>query len=284
MNLLWVRPTLAGHLRPAGSADYTNGTWARPSIKSKLTCRARSRILPGLPRRLPRIPCLRSLLKILALDTSSEHCSAALLLDGDVRQRLELAGQRHSQLLLPMVRSLLAEAGLALGALDGIAVAVGPGSFTGLRIAVSAAQGLAFGAELPVAGVSTLEALAWSFDAPVSVACIDARMGEIYFAACRRDQGRLVTVVGPVVGPPAALPDLPHGTVVGGGNAFARYAEGLDARWPGALTRIDAAAVTEARHVGALAMARHPGGFTDVPGTLLPVYVRDKVALRIDER
>lgn len=224
-------------------------------------------------------------MKILALDTSSEHCSAALLLDGDVRQRLELAGQRHSQLLLPMVRSLLAEADLGLADLDGIAVAVGPGSFTGLRIAVSAAQGLAFGAELPVAGVSTLEALAWSLDAPVSVACIDARMGEIYFAACRRDQeGQLLMVAGPVVGPPAALPDLPPGMVVGGGNAFARYAEGLDARWPGALTRIDAAAVTEARHVGALAMARHPGGFTDAPATLLPVYVRDKVALRIDER
>jgi tRNA threonylcarbamoyladenosine biosynthesis protein TsaB len=223
-------------------------------------------------------------LKILALDTSSEHCSAALLLDGDVRQRLELAGQRHSQLLLPMVRSLLDEAGLALGALDGIAAAVGPGSFTGLRIAVSAAQGLAFGADLPVAGVSTLEALAWGLDAQTAVACIDARMGEIYFAACRREHGRLVTSIGPVVAAPAALPDLPPGEVVGGGNAFARYAEGLDARWRGGLTRIDPTAITEARYVAALAAVCHPGGFADSPGSLLPVYVRDKVALRVDER
>lgn len=223
-------------------------------------------------------------MKILALDTSSEHCSAALLLDGDIRQRLELAGQRHSQLLLPMVRSLLDEAGLSLGALDGVAVAVGPGSFTGLRIAVSAAQGLAFGAGLPVAGVSTLEALAWGLDAPIAVACVDARMGEIYFAACRREHGRLVTSIGPVVAPPSALPDLPVGEVAGGGNAFARYAEGLDVRWPAGLTRIDAAAITEARHVAALAAACHPGGFTATPETLLPIYVRDKVALRVDER
>lgn len=239
-----------------------------------------SSLTPGLPGAIfPRSP-----LKILALDTSSEHCSAALLVDGEVLQRLELAGQRHSQLLLPMVRSLLDEAGLALGALDGVAVAVGPGSFTGLRIAVSAAQGLAFGAGLPVASVSTLEALAWGLDAPIAVACVDARMGEIYFAACRREHGLLVTSIGPVVAPPSALPDLPVGDVVGGGNAFARYAEGLDVRWPGALTRIDAAAITEARHVAALSAARHPGGFTAGPETLLPVYVRDKVALRVDER
>jgi tRNA threonylcarbamoyladenosine biosynthesis protein TsaB len=183
-----------------------------------------------------------------------------------------------------MVRSLLEEAGLSLGALDGVAAAVGPGSFTGLRIAVSAAQGLAFGAGLPVAGVSTLEALAWGLDAPITVACVDARMGEIYFAACRRDLGRLVTSIGPVVAAAAALPDLPTGEVVGGGNAFARYAEGLDVRWPGGLTRIDAAAITEARHVAALAAACHPDGFTAAPESLLPIYVRDKVALRVDER
>jgi len=183
-----------------------------------------------------------------------------------------------------MVRSLLEEAGMALGALDGIAAAVGPGSFTGLRIAVSAAQGLAFGAGLPVAGVSTLEALAWGLDASIAVACVDARMGEIYFAACRREHGSLVTSIGPVVAPPSALPDLPVGVVVGGGNAFARYAEGLDARWHGALTRIDATAITEARHVAALAAVCHPGGFTSAPESLLPIYVRDKVALRVDER
>jgi len=223
-------------------------------------------------------------LKILALDTSSEHCSAALLLDGQILQRLELAGQRHSQLLLPMVRSLLDEAGVALVALDGIAVAVGPGSFTGLRIAVSAGQGLAFGADLPVAGVGTLEALAWGLDAATAVACIDARMGEVYFAACRREAGRLVTLVGPVVARPEALPDLPAGPVVGGGNAFARHTAALQARWPDAFQQVRSDAVTEARHVAAVAASRHPEGFRDTPGTLLPVYVRDKVALRIDER
>ncbi|MGH8841670.1 MAG: tRNA (adenosine(37)-N6)-threonylcarbamoyltransferase complex dimerization subunit type 1 TsaB [Advenella sp.] len=97
-------------------------------------------------------------MKILAFDTSTEYCSIALLLDGELLSREVLAERRHSELILPMLQRMLEEAGLTLTQLDGIAFGAGPGSFTGLRIACGVAQGLAFGAGLPVAGICTLEA------------------------------------------------------------------------------------------------------------------------------
>src|SRR5215471_6969202 len=99
-------------------------------------------------------------MRILALDTSTEWCSAAVGDGGQWHVREAHAGTLHSEHLLPIVRSLLADAGLALASLDGIAFGAGPGSFTGIRVGCGVAQGLAFGADLPVVAVSTLEALA----------------------------------------------------------------------------------------------------------------------------
>src|SRR3569833_2897216 len=104
-------------------------------------------------------------MKLLVLDTSTEWCSAALWLDGHIQARRVLAEQRHSSLLLPMVDDLLRESAVTLRQLDGIACGAGPGSFTGLRIACAVTQGLALGADLPVAGVSTLGSLAEQTDA-----------------------------------------------------------------------------------------------------------------------
>ena len=92
-------------------------------------------------------------MKILALDTSTEYCSLALWLNGDVLSKEVLAGQKHTELLLPMVQTMLAESGLALTQLDGYAFGAGPGSFTGLRIACGIVQGLAFATDLPVIGI-----------------------------------------------------------------------------------------------------------------------------------
>ncbi|MEJ5211550.1 MAG: tRNA (adenosine(37)-N6)-threonylcarbamoyltransferase complex dimerization subunit type 1 TsaB, partial [Burkholderiales bacterium] len=117
---------------------------------------------------------------LLAFDTSTEYLSVALRSRGETLSRDLRAGQQHSDLLLPLVRELLAEAGLALGQLDCIAFGQGPGTFTGLRIGCGVAQGLAFGAGLPLAPVSTLLALAAGSRAPRVIACLDARMGEIY--------------------------------------------------------------------------------------------------------
>lgn len=131
-------------------------------------------------------------MKLLGLDTSSGQCSVALLADGQVVTRSATTAREHAQLLLPMIDAVLAEAGLALAALDGIAFGRGPGSFTGVRIAAAATQGLAAGAGLPVLAVSDLRALAegarrrllpaaGAAAAGSLLACMDARMGEIYW-------------------------------------------------------------------------------------------------------
>ena len=122
-------------------------------------------------------------MRILALDTSTEYLSLALSLDGKIYVRDLHAGQTHSQRILPLLREMLTEAGIDMRDLEGIAFGAGPGSFTGLRIACGVAQGLAFGANLPVVGVSTLLAIAQSTQAERVIACIDARMGEVYHAA-----------------------------------------------------------------------------------------------------
>ena len=125
-------------------------------------------------------------MKLLALDTSTEYLSLCLWQDGAVLSRDLLAGQTHSQRVLPMVGEMLSEAGLSLKQLDGIAFGAGPGSFTGLRIGCGVAQGLAFGADLPVVGVSTLFALAQQAESQRVITCLDARMGEVYHAAYER--------------------------------------------------------------------------------------------------
>jgi tRNA threonylcarbamoyladenosine biosynthesis protein TsaB len=122
-------------------------------------------------------------MRVLALDTSTEYCSVALWQDGGSYELNELVGQKHSERLISMVDEVLKDAGIKIQQLDCIAFGKGPGSFTGVRIACGTAQGLAFGANLPVAGVCTLEALAEASGKPRVIAALDARMGEIYHAA-----------------------------------------------------------------------------------------------------
>ena len=125
-------------------------------------------------------------MKLLAIDTVTEACSAALWLDGEGRDRFELAPRRHTTLVLPMVQQLLAEAGISLSQLDALAVDRGPGSFTGVRIGTSVVQGLGFAVDLPVVPVSSLATLAqavWqNLQHENVLALIDARMQEVYWA------------------------------------------------------------------------------------------------------
>ncbi|PHS19741.1 MAG: tRNA (adenosine(37)-N6)-threonylcarbamoyltransferase complex dimerization subunit type 1 TsaB [Kangiella sp.] len=129
--------------------------------------------------------------KILAIDSSTEACSVALMDEGKVYNRFQLAPRKHAELLLPMVDEVLKEAEIELVELDAIACCVGPGAFTGLRIAVSVAQGLAFASNLPCIAVSSLEILAISgfkqCQAEFCISAIDARMQEVYFAVFERD-------------------------------------------------------------------------------------------------
>ncbi|GAB3354161.1 MULTISPECIES: tRNA (adenosine(37)-N6)-threonylcarbamoyltransferase complex dimerization subunit type 1 TsaB [Chromohalobacter] len=136
---------------------------------------------------------------LLALDASTSACSCALWRDGHVISRYRDAPRQHTQLLMPMVDDVLAEAGVGLSDLDALAYGRGPGSFTGLRIAAGTAQGLAFALECPLIGVSTLEALALAahrrLHARYVVAAMDARMDEIYAAAYRCHDGTLEPLV-----------------------------------------------------------------------------------------
>ena len=211
-------------------------------------------------------------------------CSAALWCDGEVDARAVFAGQRHSELLLPMVDALLVDHGLKTSDLDGIAYGAGPGSFTGLRIACGVAQGLAFGAGVPVSGIGTLPALAAASDAERAVCCLDARMGEIYHAAYERRAGTWHTVHEPSLCRPEAAPELPDGGWVGCGSGFAACREALARRYAGGLCRVLDGLYPHAREIAMLAAAEFERGNVLDAEQAAPLYVRNKVARRMDER
>lgn len=232
----------------------------------------------SLARRIGR------LVKLLALDTSTELCSAALWLDGEIAAREAHAGQRHSELALPMIDDLLRAAGLGVRSLDAIAFGAGPGSFTGLRIACGIVQGLAFGAGLPVVGVGTLLALAEAAGAEQALCCLDARMRQVYCAAYRRGPDGWTTVREPGVFAPESVPQLPAGAWTGCGNGFAVYGPALAARLGSALVRVAPVQVPHAREIAILGAAEMARGGGRPPAEAVPVYVRDKVALTMEEQ
>ncbi|MHB1085378.1 MAG: tRNA (adenosine(37)-N6)-threonylcarbamoyltransferase complex dimerization subunit type 1 TsaB [Thiobacillus sp.] len=229
-------------------------------------------------------------MKLLVLDTSTEYCSAALWLDGEIHARRVLAGQRHSSLLLPMVDELLRESAISLRQLDGIAYGAGPGSFTGLRIACAVTQGLAFGADLPVVGISTLEAIAGQTGADRVLTVLDARMAEVYWAAYQRELAHPEGHKGwrCVIEPALALPEsvsVPEeGDWVGAGNGFVALGEVLRPRLETRLLRIDATLMPDAAAMAPLAVQAFERGEGKDAALAAPIYLRDKVALTVDER
>lgn len=167
--------------------------------------------------------------RILALETATEACSAALYDNGAVIERFELAPQGHNRLILGMMEQVLAEAGLALANIDALAFGCGPGSFTGLRIAAGVVQGIAFAADLPVAQVSTLAALAAeALDecaCDYVFPCLDARMDEVYWSIYRRTDNPTPELIldEQVVAPSlVGAPEQALGMAIGSG--WTRYA------------------------------------------------------------
>jgi tRNA threonylcarbamoyladenosine biosynthesis protein TsaB len=223
-------------------------------------------------------------MKILALDTSTEFCSAAVWAEGRIAEREALAGQRHSELLLGMVDEVLGEAGIGLPQLDGIAYGKGPGSFTGLRIACGVTQGLAFAQGLPVVGVSTLLAMAAEVDAEHVVCALDARMKEIYWGAYAKEAAGWNTVQPPGLYAPHGAPLLPPGEWVACGSGFETYRALLEERYRTRIRRIVTGVYPRARHIAQLSLACFVTGDTVSAERAAPFYLRDKVALRTDER
>src|SRR5918996_756133 len=159
-------------------------------------------------------------MRFAAIETSTEWCSVAVWRDGEIAALERRAGNRHSELALPMLQSLA-----DVAELEAIAFGAGPGAFTGLRIACGLAQGLAFARNLPVIGISTLEALAQESGAPRVIACIDARMREVYYAALEKQGARWVEVIGAQCVAPQAAPQPPGPGWIGVGNGFAVYGQ-----------------------------------------------------------
>lgn len=194
--------------------------------------------------------------------------------------RSEFLANGGSDRLLPWVQSLLAEGGLSLGQLDGIAFGAGPGAFTGLRLACGVTQGLAFGADLPVVGICTLEAVAFNAGAERVFTCLDARMNEVYVAAyVRAAPAEYRCLMPPAVMPPEAV-TAPEGEWHAAGDGFAAYAAALQSRFAGA----DGAVLPTAEAVGRLAVPRLARGEGQPALAAAPLYVRDKVALTTAER
>ena len=226
-------------------------------------------------------------MNVLALETSTECCSVALLHGGALIDRSELAPRRHAELVLPIAESLLAEAGVRRAQLDGIAVGRGPGAFTGVRLAISVAQGLAFALDLPVVTISSLAALGMQAprDAEATLAVIDARMGEVYAGAFRfdangcaqpLDQERVTRAED------LALPQAKDWNVIGSG--WSAYREALLSRIPSPPLWAEGERYPQARDVARLALPQFESGNVLPPERALPVYLRDKVAFTVAER
>jgi len=222
--------------------------------------------------------------KLLALESSSELFTAALFLDGRIVEREGARGISHSEIALPLIQALLGEAGVGLGELDGIAFGAGPGAFTGLRLACSVAQGLAFGAGLPIIGIGSLEALALGMGDGLVYACTDARMNEVYCAAYRVRGEAVEAVVAPVVAAPDRAPVPPGEGWLGGGSGFAAYGDVLSARLGSVIGRVDETARPRAAALLRLAAPRLARGEGVDAALAAPLYVRDKVAMTTRER
>jgi tRNA threonylcarbamoyladenosine biosynthesis protein TsaB len=226
-------------------------------------------------------------MQILAIDTSTEYLSLALLLNGRAFERDIHAGQSHSQQVLPVLRELLNEAGVELKQLNGIAFGAGPGAFTGLRIACGITQGLAFGANLPVVAVSTLQALAQQSGATKVIACLDARMAEIYHAAYEKNGDVWQEISAPSLFKPEEAPDLQGDDWVGVGTGWLAYPEALQAKYAKQLKQLPAP--DHSSHPTALAIAQialpiFEAGQAKPAHEAVPVYIRNKVALKMSER
>lgn len=244
-------------------------------------------------------------MKLLAFETSTEACSVAVWVDGHIVDRHEIAPRRHAECALPWAEALLAEAGIARAQLDAVAVGRGPGAFTGVRLGVALAQGVALALDLPVVPVSTLAALAlaagvpeagggWHEDVRQVLAVIDARMHEVYAGrfALTADSasGGVVAraLCAETVASPSTLALPESGVWHAAGSGLGAEAGVLQARataQPGLhWASLQPDALPRAADLARLAVAAFARGETVAPERLEPAYLRDKVALTLEEQ
>ena len=222
----------------------------------------------------------KTTLKLLAIDTATEACSAALLVDDEIEEEFEIAPRRHAELILPMVNSLLGIAELGLTDLDALAFGRGPGAFTGLRIAAGVIQGLAFAAGLPVIPVSTLAALALNceHESERRLCAIDARMGEIYWCTYAMDADGMPVATGvEQVSAPDSVSIPDDGRYFGLGTGWGSYADVLREALGAGCAGYDGNRYPRARDILVLARAEYESGRSLTAEDAVPVYLRDQV-------
>jgi len=220
---------------------------------------------------------------VLAIETATEACSVALVHGDSIVERHEIAPRLHAQKLLPMIDAVLAECGVSKRAIDAVAVGRGPGAFTGVRLAISAAQGIALGLDRPAVAVSTLAALAVQGEGEWIAASIDARMGEVYFGWFRRsDDGFVVALADETVGPAGHVSPIGE-AFVAVGTGWGTYRDALVERL-GTPRSMMEAALPHARDIALLALPKLKAGEVVVASHLEPVYLRDKVAQTLVEQ
>lgn len=227
---------------------------------------------------------IKSNVNLLALDTSTEYLSLALMKGGETFTFDLNAGQMHSQIILPQLQALLDAADIQLKDLQGIAFGAGPGSFTGVRIAAGVVQGLGFGANLPVVSICTLLALAEASGAEKVIACLDARMGEVYHAAYERVAGEWQVVIEPGLYKPETVPTIDGLGWTGAGSGWQTYAGQLGAVYAAQLQAVQPQLLPTASALLRLAKPVFMRGEAKPASEAMPIYIRNRVALKTAER
>lgn len=227
-------------------------------------------------------------MKLLAVETATHACSAALYIDGQIQQRFEVAPQQHTRLILPMIDSLMNQAGLKPQQLDGLAFSRGPGSFTGVRIATGIIQGIAFGADLPVVPVSTLAALAQDFfnrnPETLAFTGMDARMAEIFWGVYEKNPQGFAEVLGEEAVTPATEVIFPQRHGVGIGSAWTVYQPELSSVLGEWVERYESDLLPQAAAIAQLGVFGLQNNQGVAAEHAMPVYLRDKVAKKESER
>jgi tRNA threonylcarbamoyladenosine biosynthesis protein TsaB len=223
-------------------------------------------------------------MKLLALDTSTEYLSLAILNQGQLVIHHQQAGAMASQLILPQIQHLLSKANLVLSELNGIAFGAGPGAFTGVRVAVGVAQGLAFGAKLPVIGLNTLNAVAEASGESKVIVCLDARMGEVYHAVYQKNGKQWIEIMAASVCKPESVPKIDGKEWVGVGSGWRVHESILSQQYQHQLDNVMPDILPTAEAIIALAKPQFEAGLAVAANLAMPVYVRNRVALTTQER
>lgn len=228
-------------------------------------------------------------MKILAIETSTEACSAALSVEGEIKEKFSLEPRQHTKLILNMVDDLLASAQLLPQQLNAVALSRGPGSFTGVRIATSVAHGIAFGADIPIVPISTLAAIAQGFfnqhnEVSCSYTAMDARMSEIFWAVYKKNEVGLAQLLGEEYVTPAYQIIFSAQRGYGVGSGWKVFQAELSAILGDCLIGVAPDFLPRAAAIAQLAEFDFKQGLAVAPELAMPVYLRDKVAKTLVER